>query len=177
MTTESTTEAISCPCCDGSSSQPWSEENGFKAVKCDDCGLVYVNPRPVSELIDEAVKTGVHSNVDHTRTAVARRSGSGVQRYQKILGSMFADVWQRRKPITWLDIGAGYGEVLEALVALSPANSRIEGLEPMEPKRVAARARGPAASHNILDSGRCSCNVLKVQGIFEPPHPLARTGR
>jgi len=34
-----------------------------------------------------------------------------------------------------------------------------------------------AASHDILDSKRCSCNALKIQGISEPPHPPASISR
>ena len=34
-----------------------------------------------------------------------------------------------------------------------------------------------AASQNILDLRRCSCNTLKVEGISEPPHPPASVCR
>jgi len=33
--------------------------------------------------------------------------------------------------------------------------------------------RNRAASHNILDSKRCSCNALKARGISGPPRPSA----
>ncbi len=50
------TEAIPCPLCEKDQYRLFAEENGFRAVKCDFCGLIYVNPRPVVELITEAVK-------------------------------------------------------------------------------------------------------------------------
>ena len=136
------TEAINCPYCGGSRSVSWANENGFSAVKCAECGLVYVNPRPVSTLISEAVETGIHCNVEHGRTAIIRRVRRKVNFYKRVFASLFRDVWEDRREISWLDVGAGYGEVIEAVSALAPPGSRIEGIEPMEPKATAARARG-----------------------------------
>ena len=166
MSSEHATEAINCPCCDGSEAKPWSEENGFTAVRCTSCSLVYVNPRPVADLIDEAVKTGVHTDVDHGRTAIARRNPLAVQRYQKILGSMYADTWQRAQPVSWLDIGAGYGEVLEALTGLAPKGSRIEGLEPMAPKREAARQRGLSMREGFLSAMEDKFDFVSLVNVF-----------
>lgn len=150
MNAETNTEAINCPYCDESKSSPWASENGFTAVKCSGCGLVYVNPRPVQSLIHEAVETGIHSDVEHGRTAIDRRRGSSVTRYKKILSSMFDDVWQNSKGISWLDVGAGYGELVEAVSALAPSGSRIEGIEPMKPKATWARAHGLKISEKYL---------------------------
>jgi Zn ribbon nucleic-acid-binding protein len=135
-------EKINCPYCGQNESSLWANENGFSAVKCSECGLVYVNPRPVLSLISEAVRTGVHSEVEHNRTAVARRVSSKVTFYKKILASMFSEVWHAKRPISWLDVGAGYGEVIEAVSLLAMPGSKIEGIEPMKPKANHARARG-----------------------------------
>jgi len=150
MNFENRTETINCPYCDESKSSPWASENGFTAVKCSECGLVYVNPRPIQSLISEAVATGIHSNVEHGRTAIVRRIGSKVIRYKKILTSMFKDVWQNPREISWLDVGAGYGEVVEAVTALASSGSRIEGIEPMKPKVTRARVRGLKISEKYL---------------------------
>jgi SAM-dependent methyltransferase len=101
-------------------------------------------------LITEAVETGIHSNVEHGRTAIVRRVGSKVTRYKKILASIFSDVWQNPRLISWLDVGAGYGEVVEAVCALACPGSRIEGIEPMKPKATQARARGLKITENYL---------------------------
>lgn len=147
---------IKCPYCNTPKSEPWVEENGFNAVKCSECGLVYVNPRPVQSLIGDGVETGVHSNVEHGRTAVVRRVGGPmVARYKKLFFSMFKDVWERASPISWLDVGAGYGEVVEAVSALAPGGSQVEGIEPMKPKAARARALGIKVSNKYL------CDVTK----------------
>lgn len=143
-------ETINCPYCDKSKSVPWASENGYTAVKCLGCGLVYVNPRPIDSLINDAVQTGVHSEIDSGRTAISRRVGSKVTRYKKILASMFGDIWESRTRISWLDVGAGYGEVVEAITALAPSRSQIEGIEPMKPKATRARTRGLKISEKYL---------------------------
>lgn len=135
-------EKINCPYCGQTESSIWAHESGFAAVKCFACGLVYVNPRPLPSLTSEAVRTGMHREVEHHRTAVARRVSSKVAFYKKILGSVFGDVWLARRPISWLDVGAGYGEVIEAVSLLAAPGSNIEGIEPMKPKADHARARG-----------------------------------
>jgi SAM-dependent methyltransferase/Zn ribbon nucleic-acid-binding protein len=141
MNQTSQKEFINCLYCDESKYLPWATENGFSAVKCSNCGLVYVNPRPILSLVSEAVRTGVHSDVEHGRTAIGKRMPSKVKHYKKILSRMFEDIWANSKTISWLDVGAGYGEVIEAISQMAPAGSKIVGLEPMKPKAIHARAR------------------------------------
>ena len=142
MIAEFGTEAVNCPFCDKDESTPWKTENGYTAVKCVHCGLIYVNPRPLLSVIEEAVNTGVHREMLHGRTAIGRRVGSKIRRYRSILLPMFADVWQRSTPISWLDVGCGFGEFIQAVSMLAPSGSSIVGLEPMNPKVKAARERG-----------------------------------
>ena len=135
-------EFIKCPLCDEAKFNNFAEENGFTAVKCSKCGLVYVNPRPVFSTINEAVKTGLHNEVEGGRNVIVHRISSKINLYRKILIEMFSDIWQRGEPISWLDIGAGYGEFVEALATIAPLNSIILGIEPMQPKAFAAQKRG-----------------------------------
>jgi len=135
-------ESIPCPFCRTDDPKPWVVENGFTAVKCNQCGLIYVNPRPTQDLIDKGVETGHHDEVEGGRNVVGRRSGRKVAIYRRTLGRMFKDVWSSQRPISWLDIGAGFGEVVEAVVSLAPRGSCIEGIEPMRPKAKHAQSRG-----------------------------------
>lgn len=138
----STTETILCPLCAADQYVHFATDNGFTAVKCKNCGLVYVNPRPVAALIEQAVETGLHREVADQKSVVYHRVPGKVGLYKEILSGMFADVWASPAPIAWLDVGAGYGEVVEAVAALAGKGSRIEGIEPMKPKAAAAQARG-----------------------------------
>lgn len=166
MNVENRTEAINCPYCDESKSLPWACENGFTAVKCPGCGLVYVNPRPIPSLVREAVETGIHSNVKHGRSAIGRRVGSKVIRYKKILDLMFNDVWQNPREISWLDVGAGYGEVVEAVSALAPSGSRIKGIEPMKPKATRARAHGLTINEKYLCDVTEKFDFVSLVNVF-----------
>lgn len=166
MNVEKRTEAIVCPNCSVSKIHRWASENGFTAVKCSECGLVYVNPRPIQSLISEAVKTGVHSDVEHGRAAIARRVGGNVARYKKIIASMFEDVWKRSEPISWLDVGAGYGELVEAVSLLAPPGSRIEGLEPMKPKADDAKRSGLNIREGYLSEVNEKYDFLSLMNVF-----------
>jgi 2-polyprenyl-3-methyl-5-hydroxy-6-metoxy-1,4-benzoquinol methylase len=159
-------EHINCPYCNESKSIPWARENGFTAVKCSGCGIVYVNPRPILPLIYEAVQTGVHSDVEHEKTAIARHVSAKVTFYKRILASMFDDVWQTPKLISWLDVGAGYGEVVEAVSLLAPSGSKIEGIEPMKPKAVHARARGLCIREAYLSEVQDKFNYVSIINVF-----------
>ena len=160
-------EEIPCPLCGQRDNYlPWAEENGYSAVKCQDCGLVYVNPRPSAELISDAVKTGVHREVDSNRTAIVRRVPRNITLYREILSKMFADVWSGGSPITWLDIGAGYGEVVEAIDSLAPANSKIEGIEPMTPKVNSCKERGLRVREAYLNDVSVRYDYVSLVNVF-----------
>ena len=139
---ESNVEHINCPLCDASDYRKWAEENGFTAVKCSACGLIYVNPRPKLQQISEAVKTGVHRNVNDVKTFISKRSRFRAKRYKKIFSIIFSDIWARNEAISWLDVGAGYGEIVEAVTNLAPPGSKILGIEPMKPKVIEAKKHG-----------------------------------
>ncbi len=159
-------EQITCLFCGRPESDVWATENGYTAVKCRQCGLIYVNPRPASMLIDEAVKTGVHRDVEHGRDVIGVRSPSKVARYKALLGEMFSDVWQARTPVSWIDVGAGFGELVEAVTEMSAKGSRVVGLEPMTPKAEAAKARGLDMRGTYLNDVEEKFDFLSLINVF-----------
>lgn len=159
-------EVIACPYCHSSAQQPWADELGFRAVRCTDCRLIYCSPRPALASIDAAVRTGSHGEEAGRLDVTARRIDSKVAFYQRVLGEMFDDVWRRPQPISWLDVGAGYGEVLEAITALAPKGSHIEGLEPMAPKAGKARARGLNITEDYLKPDHALVDYISAVDVF-----------
>ena len=135
-------EEIPCPYCQSGENEYWASENGFSAVRCQNCRLLYVNPRPRQDSIDAAVKTGHHKEIEGGLTVIAKRNPSKVKSYADDFRNILSDVWETGSPVSILDVGAGYGEVVEALVSLAPAGSRVEGIEPMTPKVEVARQSG-----------------------------------
>lgn len=159
-------ERINCLFCNRSESDEWASENGYTAVKCRGCGLVYVNPRPASTLIDEAVKTGVHRDVEHGRDVIGARSPSKVARYKKLLVGLFPDVLKKQRPISWIDVGAGFGELVEGVTALSADGSKVVGLEPMTPKAAVAKARGLDVRESYLSEITETFDFLSLINVF-----------
>jgi len=79
---------------------------------------------------------------------------------------MFKDVLDRPSPIKWLDVGAGYGEIVEALVSIAPAGSCIEGIEPMKPKALKAQARGLNVSQRYLADVKEKYEFISLINVF-----------
>jgi 2-polyprenyl-3-methyl-5-hydroxy-6-metoxy-1,4-benzoquinol methylase len=160
------TEIICCPYCEHKNYSPWGTDNGFTAVKCNNCQFVYVNPRPLFSMIDDAVRTGTHSEEANSMNVVTRRIDGKVQRYKKVFEELFNDVWQKNQPVSWLDIGAGFGEIIEAINIVAPKGSDIQGLEPMKPKAEDARSRGLTIKEGYIDSVTEKFDFISLIDVF-----------
>lgn len=159
-------ELIPCPYCGNRSHMPWAQELGFTTVRCASCSLLFCNPRPASALIDTAVRTGAHTPEAGGIVVTARRVPAKVRRYRRLFAELFEDIWAAGRPVSWLDVGAGYGEVLEAVRMLAPAGSRVSGLEPMHPKAVKARERGLEIVEDYLRPDLPKVGVISVVDVF-----------
>jgi SAM-dependent methyltransferase len=159
-------ETIPCPYCSSLDHTPWAQELGFTAVRCDGCGLLYCNPRPVLGHIDAAVRSGAHGPEAQGLVVMSRRLPQKVAMYRGVLGDLFGDLWRAGQPVNWLDVGAGYGEVLEAVTVLAPPGSRIAGMEPMAPKARAARERGLTIHEDYLRPGQDKVQVISVVDVY-----------
>lgn len=133
-------EQVHCYSCGESKSTDFAQENGFSLVKCDSCGLLYVNPRPNAEAVDQAHKLGQHRGAKLIQTT-GFYDFSKVSSYTKTLKEVFGDgkVLKGKK---WLDIGCGFGEFLEALNKFSSNGVIAKGVEPNVKKAAAARNKG-----------------------------------
>jgi 2-polyprenyl-3-methyl-5-hydroxy-6-metoxy-1,4-benzoquinol methylase len=159
-------ETIACPYCGTADFFQWALERGFATVRCKSCALLFVNPRPAASSIDAAVRTGFHAAEALRLNVVSRHSPAKVARYRKVLRRMFDDVWRGGRPIAWLDVGAGYGEIVEAVTGLAPPGSRVAGLEPMHPKAAHARARGLSIIEDYLRPEHGPVDVISVVDVF-----------
>lgn len=170
-------EWIACPLCGASETTPWGAENGWHAGRCCACGLVYLNPRPSRHEISRANELGVHRVASGVMDVVHRRDRRKLERYGRVLRRLFADLIARRAPIRWLDVGAGFGEVVEVLQQCLPRGSVVEGIEPMRAKAIAAQARGlPVSARPLADLAQ-GYHVISLINVFSHlPDPRAFLG-
>ena len=157
---------IDCPYCHSAEFRPWAKEIGYDVVRCAECDLLYVNPAPAPETISEAVKSGMHGAEAGNLDVRSRRVPGKVDHYHRMFGRLFPDLWSRKEPFHWLDVGAGYGEVIEAIGRLSPAGSVIEGVEPMTPKAELARSRGLLVTNDYLRRDHAPVDIVSSIDVF-----------
>ena len=159
-------ERIACPLCDSPKGDVWASENGFSAEKCSDCGLVFVNPRPCPKEISEANKIGVHRIREGELHTAYQRHPRRVDRYRRIVVEMFAEEIGSSKALRWLDVGAGYGEFVEAATKALPRGTVISGIDPMESKVRSAQARGLDLSSRALSDVAGPYDVISLINVF-----------
>lgn len=147
-------ELISCPLCAAAESVLWAAENGYKCVRCSNCDLLYVNPRPKAGSIDTAIKLGAHQFDDgSTLNTKTRRVPAKRRHAENMVRVIFADFLEKKTPIKWLDVGAGHGEFVSALMTVLPEGSDVQGLEPMPHKVEAAVNMGLPIKQGYIDMG------------------------
>lgn len=159
-------ESIDCPCCGTSVNTPWSIELGFTVVRCMQCHLLYVNPILKLTSIDAAVRDGLHSIEGRKLDVRSRRIPKKISYYQSKLGGIFSDLWRSGDEVCWVDVGAGYGETLEAVRLLARPGSSIVGVEPMKHKAEVARKQGLEIHNSYLEPNMFKADVISMIDIF-----------
>ena len=159
-------EETLCPCCGVEDSTFWANEIGFNVVRCNQCKLLYLNPRPKLKKIDKAVRKGEHRIKDKKLNVRSRRVPKKVPIYKAAFQDIFSDLWQKKKPIIWVDVGSGYGEMLEAVSSLAAPKSTVVGVEPMKFKADAAKKIGLTVYHSYLRPNQFKANVISIVNVF-----------
>jgi SAM-dependent methyltransferase len=161
---------VNCYNCNSSHSTLYATENGCNLVKCDGCGLLYVNPRLSDDEIDEGVKLGVHRG-DNTLNSTGRYMGTKVALYRKILADIYGNALASRKA-TWLDVGCGHGELLVTVRELCGDNVVTLGIEPNHQKITAARLRGLNVDYFDLASHDKRYDTISLLNVYSHvPNP------
>lgn len=151
-------ETIACPFCDGPDHVRETSENGYSLVRCRSCRLLFVNPRPTLETIDEAAKTGLHATERGSLTVVGRFDPNKVRFYRRRVLALFGPDALAGKEIRWLDVGAGYGELVEAVGKLVADPKKVCGIEPCIPKQQSALQRGLHVRN---------CSMTELDSMFD----------
>lgn len=166
-------ENVACPYCRRYETKPWANENGYTAVKCINCGFVFVNPRPLPESIDKAVQLGIHQTETRVLNIVGRFKKSKIKIFKKRLLELYPDSSLRGKKVRCLDIGSGFGELLLALKEITDKRSIIQGIEPCKAKLEKARKLGLNVNEN-LDDIDLKYNFISLINVFSHlPDPIS----
>jgi uncharacterized metal-binding protein (TIGR02443 family) len=159
-------EQTNCPYCKSSESMFWATENGYTAVKCVHCGFVYVNPRPDLGKISEAAKIGLHGTSKGEISHIGNFRRYRVSGFKTRVNQLFSGGELTMRVIRWLDVGAGFGELLLALQELAHVDSTIMGIEPCEPKLKKARQLGLNISNLNLDQITDTYDYVSLVNVF-----------
>lgn len=166
------TKQVSCYNCHSTRHTLYDTENGFNLVKCLDCGLLYVNPRPLDTEIDQASQTGQHRGDSLIDTTGAFNERS-VTNYLAILGEFYPEARNAAQTRSWLDIGAGHGEFLKAVQMFVGPELRATGLEPNANKRASAAKRGLDISYFDLEKHEQAYDFVSLLNVFSHlPDPV-----
>lgn len=168
-------ENVLCYNCGSASTTAFAQENGFFLTKCAECGLLYVNPRPNAEEVDQAHKLGQHRGAELIQTT-GYYDFSKVSSYTQTLKEIFKDN-SVLKGKRWLDIGCGYGEFLQALNKFSSNGVIVKGVEPNVKKAAAARKNGLDVGYFDLAKHQEKYDYISILNVYSHlPDPLRTIG-
>lgn len=162
--------ATACPVCREAASSPYAEENGFTLVRCGNCGLLYVTPRPDPAATAAAHEYGVHQG-DTAFEVTGRYRPGRIAAYRKVL----ADAYGPSLPATivsWLDIGCGHGEFLMALRQAFGTGPSLVGIELNVRKAAGCLDRGldvRTCGIDELDDCYTAISLLNVFSHLQDP--------
>jgi SAM-dependent methyltransferase len=120
---------VSCPACDRNDASFEFEKNGFNYVQCNNCGTLYVNPRPSEEVIRNfyAHSKSTKYWAEHFYKETEEERREKIFRPRALMIQDF--IGKSKKFNTFADIGAGYGTFLDEVRKLGLIN-RIFAIEP-----------------------------------------------
>lgn len=164
-----------CYYCHSNQNFFYASENGFILVKCQHCGLLFVNPIPAESQINQSHSIGVHqgTNVLNVTGTFKKRK---IPHFLTILNDFFtksSDLHDKK----WLDIGCGNGEFIAALNKFSNGKIRAIGLEPNILKQKIAQKKGLDVNYFDLEKHEERYDVISLLNVFshlpDPPKAIA----
>ena len=148
----------------------YAEENGFSLVKCDACGLLYLQERPDDKEIDQAHKQGKHTGLKELEVTGVFDEGK-IATYLGVLEDMFKDELSSKG--TWLDVGCGHGEFIVAVQQYSQGKISARGTEPNVYKQNSAKKRGLNVGYFDIESHEDKYDFISLLNVYshlpDPP--------
>jgi SAM-dependent methyltransferase len=148
----------------------YAEENGYSLVKCQECGLLFLQERPDDDEISQAHMQGKHrGEIELDVTGSFRRDK--IPQYCMVLEDIFQGNFSNKQ--TWLDIGCGHGEFITAVQKYSSGKTIVQGSEPNIYKRASALKRGLKVDYFELSSHPEKYDIISLLNVYshlpDPP--------
>ena len=144
MDAQAPDRAIDCPVCGAAVFTPLFQKAGQRFVRCTDCGLVLINPRPflaeLQSVYDESYSGAYIRKSDAKRRRARKRVALLTQRYAPAG--------------RWLDVGCSAGFILEAA---SAAGFEVFGVD--------VEAAGVAHARDVLGFRNVFCGELETLAL------------
>ncbi len=149
----------------------YAEENGFSLVKCNGCGLLYLQERPDDNEISQAHKQGKHTGQKELEVTGVFNSKK-IAIYLAVLEDMFKGELGNKGD--WLDVGCGHGEFLAAVQQYSQGKLSLRGTEPNRYKQKSAQERGLNVGYFDLESHEHTYDCISLLNVYSHlPNPPA----
>lgn len=144
---------VPCPACGSIDVTPSFDKQGFTYCECSACKSLYMTPRPTDAHLDafmaKAESVKFWSTDFYRQTAEARRKM--IFQPRALLIAELAERFCLTADATFVDIGAGYGLLLEEVARLG-VFSDLSGIEPAPDLAVDCRAKGFRILEQTLES-------------------------
>jgi SAM-dependent methyltransferase len=161
----------SCYYCGSGQNVFYGQENGFTLVKCSGCGLLFLKDRPDDTDISQAHKQGRHSGNKKFDVTGAFSPGS-IPHYLDILDDIFKGDMAKQQ--TWLDVGCGHGEFMQAVLNYSAGGVTVTGTDPNSGKQQSARQRGLNVEFFDLETHEKTYDMISLLNVYSHlPDPEA----
>lgn len=153
-----------CPLCEHTEHTYYASENGHDLAKCSSCGVVYLCPMPDPQTITEATRTGNHKTFREEEWHEFK-----VGSFKRRIHEFFSE---DQSPSSWLDVGAGNGELVKAVQELFP-DCDVLGTEPSVTKVARAAKRGLSLRNVSLSALTDKYEVITLMNIISHlPDPI-----
>ena len=104
----------SCSCCQQDNTKLLLEKAGFKIVRCNNCGFVYINPRVANDQLSEIYRHNYFHNKQYGYTSYEQEKRLRVKNFERWLKDAAPFIAQN-KNIRALDIGCAAGYCLDVM--------------------------------------------------------------
>lgn len=168
---ESGTLSNTCPSCSSTAradSRPYTSSNddwpfgGLSVVVCRECGTGRASPMPLDETLNRYYGSSRYESVEGSSLSFGTRpwdlgparAAAQVQMVQR---------WSPRGPGEWLDVGAGYGFLLDSA---RTAGWSTAGIEPGPARRQQISERGHAVYSSLAELDR-KWDVISLSHCLE----------